>query len=220
MSFDQEGLFNRGTSYVGANGPAPASTDGQAIEGVEKRFSDEDYSTGYLKNAARVAGQNLYNLCRVIRNETGLTFPVASLLLHFKDGTATQIDGYTTTDGQRGIVGDEWLTYNVQAHDLFWGVVTGLTTILTDPTGGANNVITIASEVSALTSACSSQGLSGSGVTAAALTAGRVKQATFAGATSPLANEVMHYLGWAMSGATTANTNFKLLVNLRETGVA
>jgi hypothetical protein len=217
MSFDQEGLFNRSQSWAGINGAAPASTDGAQLEGYEKLFPDVNFTSGYAK-AIRTGA---YNLCRMARNVSGIQLPVAAQLLHPVTGQIGQIDGYTITDAQRGWVGDEWLTQAVVNNDIFWVVLRGVSSVTTGLNADSTNVIAAAApnELTSLTTACTSQGITGTGGSATALSAGKIKQAAwavaaYAGATTPLANEVSRVIGYALSAATTANTGVSILANI------
>jgi hypothetical protein len=212
MSFDQEGLFTRGQTWAGYNGAAPALTDGQQLEGYEKLFPDINFTSGYGK-AIRTGA---YNLCRMVRNVSTIQLPVAAQLLHPVTGQIGQIDGYTVNSADRGFVGDEWLTQAVVNNDIFWVVLRGVSSVTTGWNADATNVIASASpnELTALTTACTSQGITGTGGSATALSAGKVKNASWTGATAVLAAEVSRVIGYALSAATTANTNTQILANI------
>lgn len=213
MSFDQEGLFNRSRTYADVNASSPAVTDGAVLEGYEKLFPDVNFTSGYAK-AIRTGA---YNLCRMVRNVSGVQLPVSAQLLNPVTGQVGQIDGYTVIGGARGFVGDEWLTQAVLNNDIFWVVLRGVSSVTTAWTADANNVInnaTNSNELTAMTTACTSQGITGSGGSATALSAGKVKNAVWTGATAVLAAEVSRVIGYALSAATTANTNTQILANI------
>jgi len=196
-----EAPFPRGKSWTMNFGSAVAgSTDGIEFEGVDKDFSDYDW-VNYPKRRT-----NRYVRCRIVRNSSGIALKPSRLVQLDAANYYNHALGYTITDGQRGYPVDEFLpSGGVLANDLFWVVLRGPAMLLSGLNADGTNVITQGQEVTALTTAASSQGSS----------AGAVKSAISSGATTPLFNEIAHFIGVALSSLTTGNTGANVLVDVR-----
>jgi len=205
--------FERGfTFYNGATITADASTGlfgGYEHEGKVWVFEDVNWLQSGVVGAKTNRTSRMVH-CMAIRNVSGINLlpgRVGALQTGGTDGRyfLGRCDGYGTTTAQRGcFVIDEWLpAAGVPNNDLFWGVIQGPTTVLTALDGGADNVYTVGLEFVALTA-----------VTSQATTAGRIAPQDLTGAAALLGNQVQNKLGYALSAATTANTNLSLLVDI------
>jgi hypothetical protein len=211
-----ETFYNGGTITADTTQTGSAKYGGAQMEGKEWDFEDISYNvTGQV--GAKPNRTNRLVRCRICRNVSGINLLPSRLANFCLAGTSpalnggqdfgSQVDGYASTTAQfvAGVI-DEWLpAAGVPPDDLFWLVVRGPTTVLTDLAGGVNNLIAIGDVLVALTAA-----------TSQATTAGRVGEQVLTGATSPLALQAMNYIGRALSAATTANTNALLLVEIRQ----
>jgi len=193
MSRNENPPFDRGQTFFG--GGTVDATSGANLEGLEWVFNDFNYST-------KVNRTNSYVRCRVVRNTSGIALLPKRLVSFEASGTdyGKQVDGYTTTVAARGYLVDEWLpTTGVPNNDLFWIVIEGPATGLCDI--AAVDTISVGDKLVALTA-----------VTSQATTAGRLDLFDATGATLPLANQCINYIGYALSAKTSANTNSDLLM--------
>jgi hypothetical protein len=203
--------FGRGETFYNGGTVDTTNLSALQMEGKEWEFEDVQYNVAG-QVGAKPARTNRFCLCRIVRNVSGINL-LPSRLVSFQIGgtdgrwAGSRVDGYTTTTAQfaAGVV-DEWLpAAGVPNDDLFWLVIRGPTTVLTDLAGGANNVINVGDVLVALTAA-----------TSQATTAGRVSDQVLTGATAVLGVQLMNYIGRALSAATTANTNQALLMEFRQ----
>lgn len=218
MARDDAPPFGRGETFYNGGTIDTSNLGGGQHIGKIWVFEDIDYSTVGVKKLRSSRPVR----CMVCRNVSGIallpkrlanltiagTGPTSGIGPQSGDnrGFLGNVDGYTTTTAAKGFPIDEWLpAAGVPNNDLFWVVIDGPATVLTDLAGGANNPISVGSTVVALTAA-----------TSQATTAGRVYAQDLTGATAPLANMIQNALGVAMSAKTTANTNADLLVDVRK----
>jgi hypothetical protein len=207
--------FGRGETFYG-NSPIPAidanNLGGKNFEGEIWEFEDVSYALGSV--GAKQVRSNRLVKCMCVRNISGINLlpkRLANLTTVAEAEVGQnlpaylgQVDGYAFATAQRAYPIDEWLpAAGVAPNDLFWIVVEGPATVLTDLAGAANDVFSIGQGVVALTA-----------VTSQATTAGRVAPVDYTGATAVLANQIQNLIGHALSAATTANTNAGLLVEV------
>ena len=211
MARDENPPFGRGETWYGLS-PAPAidsaNLGGIQHEGKIWKFEDVTVSASGA-TGARPARSNRDVYCMCVRNVSGIALLPKRLVTLQKTGTdgkffLGRVDGYATVtaDGPAYPV-DEFLTSaGVPNNDLFWIVVRGPATVLTDIAAAAGNVINVGDSVVALTAA-----------TSQATTAGRIAAQLLTGATALLANQVQNRVGRALSAATTSNTAADLLID-------
>ena len=135
MAYDENPPFGRGETY-----PAESSTDGDGWVGKEYTFPDLSYNTN--GNPIRTGRMNR---CRIVRNASGGTMAACAkkVCLMKNDGTAAQmvgtVMGLSTTAGEHGWPIDEFLpAAGVPANYLFYVVVDGVATCITDSAGDTN----------------------------------------------------------------------------------
>jgi hypothetical protein len=196
MHPNENAPFLRGETYYGGLTIDTNNLgDGKVLEGKEYHFPDVNPVTGAYNSGRTVK-------CRIVRNRSGIALlpgrVVSYALTAAGYATGLAVDGYTTvTAGRPAGVVDEYLpTAGVPNGDLFFIVIEGPTSIRSSLSGNATNVFAVGDVAVALTAA-----------TSQATTAGRIAPQDLTGATAPLANQVQNALGYAMSAATTANTN-------------
>jgi hypothetical protein len=181
-----------------------ASTDQAHWEGKEYLFENLDYSTSPAK-ARAAGGAGSYVRCRCVRNVAAAALLPKRLVTFKTTAYGLQVDGYATTTAAEAYPVDEFLpAAGVPVNYLFWIVVDGPATVLSDLAGADNNVIGAAGVLVALTAA-----------TSGATTAGRVAPQDLTGATALLAAQVQNRLGNAVSAKTTANTNADVLMHVK-----
>jgi hypothetical protein len=167
-------------------------------------FEDLDYSQRGTKPAR--SGRKVTCMC--VRNVAAAALLPKRLATLQKSGVnyLGRVDGYSTLTAVNAFPVDEFLpAAGVPVNDLFWVVIDGPATVLTDLAGAANNVWNVGDVLTSLTAA-----------TSGATTAGRVKPQDLTGATAVLGNEVQNKIGYALSARTTANTGADLLVDVRK----
>ena len=195
MARNENPPFGRGETWF--SGVGATNTDPVAVVGKEWLFEDIDPTT-------RAVRSNKYVRCRAVRNSSAITL-LPRRIAQFSTTAGSfshEVTGYTTTVAARGYLIDEYLpATGVVANDVFWIVVEGPAEGITDL--AAVDTINVGDKLVALTA-----------VTSQATTAGRVDLLDTTGATSLLANQVMHYLGHAMSAKTSANTNASILIDV------
>ena len=174
-------------------------------EGREFWFENKDYSTTSPVDRAAGGAGTLVKV-RIVRNSSGIAL-LPKRLARFKLANyGMQVDGYTTTTAEEGYPIDEFLpAAGVADKDLFYIVVEGPATCLTDLAASSANVFSAGSVLVALTAA-----------TSQCTTAGRVSINDLTGATQLLALQVQNRVGAAMSAKTTANTNADALVHVKK----
>jgi hypothetical protein len=194
--------FPRGQTGLEIQASSTGSTaDLTQYEGKEWWFEDVD-------PVNKTTRTNQFVKCRVVRN-TG-TFALRpkrvarfSLAPNANGSFGSQIDGYAAVTAERCYPVDEYLpSGGVGVNDLCWIVTEGPALCLTD-LAALGSVIDIGDKVVSQTAA-----------TSGATTAGRVVEQVLTGATSPLAVQIMHYIGHAMTARTTNNTDADILVNV------
>ena len=199
--------FERGSTFY--NGSTINSSDlgGLQFEGKKWAFEDLTY-TGTTGAKARRSNRTVTCMC--VRNVSGIALLPKRLARLQRTGTDGRFflgraDGYGFATAEYGVFPvDEWLpAAGVPNNDLFWVVIEGPATVLSDLAPAASGVFNVGDAVVALTAA-----------TSQATTAGRVSAQDLTGATALLANQVGNRLGRALSAATTANTNSSLLINV------
>lgn len=201
--------FPRGSTFYDGATIDTNNLGGLQWEGTIWEF--EDLNLTGTTTGAKGARTNRPVKCMVVRNVGAAALLPKRLVTFQTAGTdgrfiAGRVDGYATTTAAEGYPVDEYLpSAGVPVNDLFYVVIDGPATVLTDIASGANNVINVGTVLVALTAA-----------TSGATTAGRVAPQDLTGATSPLALQVQNRLGRAMSARTTANTNSDVLVDVRK----
>ncbi len=206
MARDDAPPFGRGETFYNGGTIDSNNLGGAQWEGKVWEFEDLDYSKSPGAKPAR-SGR-----CMIVRNVSGIALlpkRLVSLQTAGTDGRffLGRVDGYTTITAQQGFPVDEFLTSTgVPNNDLFWVVIDGPATCLTDLAGAGLNVINVGDVLVSLTAA-----------TSQATTAGRVMTQDLAsgvtGAT--LAIQVQNRLGYALSAKTTTQTNGDVLVDVR-----
>lgn len=202
MARDEAPPFERGQTFY--NGATIDSGDygGTQLEGMEWEFEDLDYSAN---GGVATKRSNERVRCRCVRNVSGgALLPKRLVTFSADEYFGRRVDGYGNSTAEQAYPVDEFLpSAGVPDGDLFWIVVKGPATVLTDLAGGANNVHSIGNPVVSLTAA-----------TSGATTAGRVAPIDLTGATVNLGNQVVNWIGRAMSAKTTGNTGADLLINV------
>ena len=195
MARNENPPFGRGETYY--NGVSATDTAPEAIVGKEWVFEDINPNTKVVRSSKSVR-------CRAVRNSSGIAL-LPRRLAQFSLTAGSfghEVTGYTATVAARGYLIDEFLPSTGAVNDdVFWIVIEGPAEGITDL--ATADTIAIGDKLVALTAA-----------TSQATTAGRLDQADFTGATLPLANQAMHYIGHAMSATTSANTNTALLIDV------
>lgn len=196
MARNENPPFGRGETYF--SGVGATTTDPSAgIVGKEWVFEDVNPGTRAVRSNKSVK-------CRAVRNVSGISI-LPRRIAAFKNAADTngiEVDGYTTTVAARGYLIDEYLpAAGCVNNDICWIVVEGPAEGLTDI--ASVDTINIGDKLVALTA-----------VTSQATTAGRVDLLDLTGATSPLANQVLHYIGHALSAKTSANTAATILIDV------
>jgi len=192
--------FDRGKTLH--DGQTPPATTPAGTLGIVKEFPDKDRSTGGTGADSLRSGSMV--TCKLVKNSSGIALLPGYIVKYKASTKETEVDGYTNVTNERGAgVVDEWLpAAGVPDNDVFWIVVEGPTLLKTSLAADAENVFTEGEYLGALAAA-----------TSQATTAGRpvgIDIGSTTGTTaivSGLANKV----GYALSAATTANTNSDLL---------
>lgn len=196
MARNENPPFGRGETYF--NGVGATTTDPSAgIVGKEWVFEDVNPNTRAVRSNKSVK-------CRAVRNVSGIALLPRrlSVFQHVSDGEGFEVDGYTATVAARGYLIDEYLpAAGVAANDICWIVVEGPAEGITDL--ATADTIAVGDKLVALTAA-----------TSQATTAGRVDLFDATGATLPLANQIMHYIGHALSAITSGQTNSAILIDV------
>lgn len=204
MARDENPPFNRGETFFGDRTISSQDiTDTAYLEGKEWVFEDLNYNAAGQTKPVR-SGRPVK--CRVVRNNSaGALLPKRLASFQLTAGNYPKaVDGYADTTAELSYPVDEFLpSAGAQQYDLLWIVIEGPATVLTDLAGGANNVVNVGDRVVALT-----------GATSGATTAGRVAPIDLTGATALLANQILNFVGRAVSAKTTGNTNADLLVDV------
>lgn len=206
MARDENLPFARGQTYYGGTTIDSNNLAGVHLEGKEYVTEDFDLTLATVANGPKAVRTNRYVRLRIVRNKAAAALLPSRLVTYQESGDfGTRVDGYATVtaDEVAGVV-DEWLpAAGVAVNDLFYIVVEGPTTVLTDLAGGANNLLPIDTTLVALTAA-----------TSGATTAGRVAPQDLTGATAVLGAQLQNRLGVACTAKTTANTNALILCQI------
>ena len=195
MARDENPPFGRGETYY--NGTGATDTAPENIVGKEWIFEDTNPNTKVVRSSKSVK-------CRAVRNSSGIALlPRRIAQFSLTAGSFShEVTGYTATVAARGYLVDEFLPATGAVNDdVFWIVIEGPAEGITDL--ATADTIAVGDKLVALTAA-----------TSQATTAGRVDLFDATGATLPLANQVMHYLGHAMSAMTSGNTNTAILIDV------
>ena len=176
--------------------------------GKEWVFEDIDPSNPTQRRTSR------YVRCRLVRN-VGAIALLPKRLVRFQttagDSYGAEIDGYTTTTGERGYPLDEWLpAAGLAVNDVSWIVVEGPSIVITALANGEGNNIAVGDPIHALTAA-----------TSGATTAGRASMQFILGAATSgntdyitQFNEFRNYVGRALSARTTNETDLDVLLEI------
>lgn len=187
--------FGRGETWF--SGTGATTTDPVSVVGKEWVFEDINPTTREVRS-------NKYVRCRAVRNNSGIAL-LPRRIAQFSTTAGSfshEVTGYTRTTAQRGYLIDEYLpSTGVVDKDVFWIVIEGPAEGITDL--ASVDTISVGDKLVALTA-----------VTSQATTAGRVDAIDLTGATEVLANQVLHYLGHAMSAKTSGNTNTAILIDV------
>ena len=204
MARNENPPFGPGETFynVFANLTQANTNDGIQYEGREWVFEDINPQT-------KVNRTQQYVRRRIVRNISGGALLPGRLVQFSNAPNANgvyggQVDGYAFTTAQRAYPVDEFLpAAGVQNNDLFWIVVDGPASILTD-LASLNPNIAVGDKVIAQTAA-----------TSGATTAGRIIDINAnTGSATAIAQDALGYIGTAMSAATTAQTNTSTLVQV------
>lgn len=213
MSRDNDLPFKRGHTYFGVGG-TPVTTTGDAsyeFEGREYEVEDIDYTPGSTFGKRR-SGERV--TLRVVRNSSGIAL-LPKRIASFANGThwGRRVDGYARTTAAHGYPIDEFLpSAGVADGDLFYIVVKGPATVLTNIANSNDNILTYGADVIALTAA-----------TSQATTAGRIRLAASAltGAASTntdftfVRDAILNVIGKAMTTmAASTNTDTGMLIRV------
>ncbi len=211
MARNENPPFPIGSTFYEGASIDTANYGGLQWEGTT--WEEEDWNLTMFPAStagARQARTNRRRVLMIVRNVSGITLLPKRLVTLQKAGTdgrflLGRVDGYATTTAQEGFPVDEWLpATGVVNGDLFYIVIAGPATCLTDLASGAGSVITVGDVLVSLTAA-----------TSGATTAGRVAVQDITGATTPLALQLQNTLGRALSAKTTTQTNGDVLVDIR-----
>jgi hypothetical protein len=216
MARQENPPFGRGETYYGVNPPStgqPSLNDALQEEGAEWYFNDIVWTNPPGVVGARAARTNRLNRCRVVRNVSGTTLlpkRLVNLQLNGTDGRYYEgrVDGYSAAPAQRAYPLDEFLgaTTGLPNLDLGWITIEGPAMVQTD-------LAAIASiNVGDIVVANNAGGATASGTTST--TGGRVTNQSLTGATAPLANQIMNFVGRALSALTTSQTGTDLLIDV------
>jgi hypothetical protein len=195
MARDENPPFGRGETWY--NGGTATTSDPTAVVGKEWVFEDINPNTKAVRS-------NKHVKCRAVRNNSGISLlPRRIAQFSLTAGSFShEVTGYTTTVAQRGYLVDEFLpSTGVPDKDVFWIVIEGPAEGISDL--ATADTIAVGDKLVALTA-----------ITSQATTAGRVDLIDLTGATSVLANQILHYLGHAMSALTSGNTNTAILIDV------
>ena len=196
MARNENPPFGRGETWF--NGVGATTTDPTAVVGKEWLFEDTNPVT-------KVVRSNKSVWCRAVRNVSGISL-LPRRLVTYKNAVNSwglEVDGYTTTTaaGPAHPV-DEFLpSTGVANNDVFWIVIRGPAECITDL--AQVDDISVGSRVVALTAA-----------TSQATTAGRLDLADFNASTTTQSNQILNYIGFALSAVTSGNTNNAFLVEV------
>lgn len=206
MARDEAPPFGRGDTIY--NGGTIDTNDlaGTNLIGKEWVFEDRDPTSG-------VARTSRYVRCRAVRN-TGALALLPKRMVRFEltagDAYGSNVDGYTTTTGERGYALDEFIaSTGLVVNDVGWVVVEGPAVVVTALANGEGNLIAVGDPIAALTAA-----------TSGATTAGRASMQFTMAATSQAVefitpfNEFRNYVGRALSARTTNETDLDVLVEV------
>lgn len=207
MARNENPPFGRGETFYNGGTIDTNNLGGLNLEGMIWTFEDEDLTPGSVGAKNIRTGRPVRCMC--VRNvSAGALLPkrLVTLQTGGTDGRfyTGRVDGYARLTAARAYPVDEYLpAAGVPVNDLFWVVIEGPAKVLTDLASGAGSVFNVGDVVVALTAA-----------TSGATTAGRVAPQDLTGATANLGNQVMNYVGHALSAATTSNTGADLLVEV------
>lgn len=168
------------------------------IEGQEYLVPDVDPTTGIARTGRAVR-------LRCVRNVSGITL-AAKRTVSFQATAGlygARVDGYADTTAEHSYPVDEYLANGVPTNCLFYIVVEGPALCITGITPGAGGNFAVGDLLVSQTAA-----------TSQATTAGRVEKQDTTGATTPLAIQIQHRIGRALTAKTTANTAADVLVDV------
>jgi hypothetical protein len=215
MARQENPPFGRGETWYGINPPStgqPSLNDALQEEGAEWYFNDKVWANPPGVVGARQDRTNRLVRCRVVRNVSGITLRAKALVNLQTTGTdgryyEGRVDGYSAAPAQRAYPLDEFLSAaGLPNLDLGWIVIEGPATVQTD-------LAAIASiNVGDIVVANNAGGATASGTTST--TGGRVTNQSLTGATAPLANQIMNFVGRALSAVTTSQTGADLLIDV------
>lgn len=182
--------FARGTTFFGSG--TVDSTSGAHLEGRKYKCKDRSSGKEVVLQVVRNAAPFVLNSKRIVQYSNDANY-------------GKRVDGYTRLTAQdfAGVVDPLYGTKNIAINDLFYIVIEGAVTALTDLAGGANNLLPAGTVIVALTA-----------VTSGATTAGRMGVQDLTGATQLLADQVQNAIGRAVTARTTANTNTETLFEI------
>ncbi len=208
MARQENPPFSRGeTIYNGATIDT-ADLMGADILGKEWVFEDIDPTDPTVRRTSR------YVRCRLVRN-VGAIALLPKRMVRFQatagDSYGAEVDGYTTTTGERGYPLDEWLpSAGLLVNDVGWIVVEGPAVVVTALANGQGNSIAVGDPLMSLTAA-----------TSGATTAGRASMQFILGAATSgntdyitQFNEFRNYVGRALSARTTNETDLDVLLEV------
>ena len=208
MARNENPPFSRGETIY--NGETIDTNDlmGADILGKEWVFEDIDPTDPSTRRTSR------YVRCRLVRN-VGAIALLPKRTVRFQltagDSYGAEVDGYTTTTGERGYPLDEYLpSEGLLVNDVGWIVVDGPAIVVTALANGQGNSIAVGDPIAALTAA-----------TSGATTAGRASMQFILGAATSgntdyitQFDEFRNYFGRALSARTTNETDLDVLIEV------
>lgn len=209
MARQENPPFSRGETIYNGETINTGDLMGADLLGKEWVFEDIDPTDPTVRRTSR------YVRCRLVRN-VGAIALLPKRLVRFQqtagDSYGAEVDGYTTTTGERGYPLDEWLpAAGLLVNDVGWIVVEGPAVVVTALANGEGNSIAVGDPIAALTAA-----------TSGATTAGRASMQFILGAATSgntdyitQFNEFRNFVGRALSARTTNETDLDVLL---ETG--
>lgn len=193
--------FPLGTTWYGGATIDSNALTGTELEGREWWFPDLDYAAA----GPRPKRTGRMRLMRIVRNVGAIALlPGRLATFQLTAGMyGGRVDGYSDVAAERCYPIDEFLpAAGCPVNDLCWITVRGPANIksaLSDFTA----LLAVGDKVVAITAA-----------TSGATTAGRFTNQLLTGATALLADQAVNYIGYALTGRTTANTNTDTLIEV------
>ena len=204
MARNENPPFARGSTYYNGETIDSANLGGLNLEGAEWVFEDVHPTTGVERTDRPVR-------CRCVRNTSTIAL-LPKRLARFETGAlefGARCDGYAIATAaltpEAGYPIDEYLpAAGVVVNDLFWIVVEGPAEVTTDVANMAAGDLNIGGWAVACTAAASTNATLGGHITTQNVT----------GVTAPLAANIQHRIGRALSLAITTTTNTATVIDV------